>query len=453
MRRAATFMTALILICLLFAPALAQQDAQPYPTLGAGASGAQVRRLQSRLMELGFLTGKADGIFGQQTTAAVRSAQRYLRGQGHSLAADGVAGPVTLGLLYDDLVMREFLDLKAGSSGNKVAELQAQLYDLNFLKDRPDSAFGPRTEAALRQLQEILKQNGVPGVEVNGIADKATRDALDGDLNGLGIAAPAFFDDTDPLALTPDFLYARSAIVMDARTGQVLFEKDADAVHYPASTTKIMALLVALERGGLDREVTVPQAAGEVPKDSSLVPVYPGEKMALRDLLYGLMIRSGNDAANAVAALTLGSVPQFVEEMNNKARQLGLTNTFFTNPHGYHDPEHVSTARDLVNLARYALGNNAFLSISAAREYTLPATSRREPLVIRDNSELLDPGSPYYYPAAYGIKSGYTRAAGFCYVGAAGQGQKQLIAVVMDCRTRSMAWDDMKRLFNLGFAR
>ena len=453
MKRAAAWLSALVILSLLLAPALAQQDPVPYPTLGAGASGPQVRRLQARLADLGFLKGKVDGIYGQQTIGAVRSAQRYLISQGHSLLADGVAGPVTLGLLYDDLVMREFLDLKNGSSGNKVTALQTRLYDLNFLKDRPDAAFGPRTEAALMQLQEVLAANGVPGVAANGIADKATRDALEGDLSGLGIAAPAFFDDATPLALAPDFLYARSAILIDAQTGQVLFEKDADTSRYPASTTKIMTLLVALEQGGLDRVVTMPQAAGEVPKDSSLVPVYPGERMTLRDLLYGLMIRSGNDAANAVAVLTLGSVSRFVEEMNRKAWQLGLAGTHFENPHGYHSAQHVSTARDLATLARYGLHNNDFLSISASLEYTLPETSRREPLVIRDNSELLQPDSPHYYPAAYGIKSGYTRAAGFCYVGAAAQGQRQLIAVVMDCRTRSMAWDDMKRLFNLGFAR
>ncbi len=452
MKRALALLLSLLLT---IAPVMASARAEPtppYPTLSSGATGAQVEQLQTRLRELSFLTGKADGIYGQQTTTAVREAQRYLINQGHSLTADGVAGPLTLALLYDDLVMREFLDLKNGSSGSKVTALQTQLYDFNLLSDRPDGAFGPRTEAALRQLQELMAQNGLPGVEVNGIADKATRDALAGDLSGLGIKAPMFFEDDSPQSLTPDFLYARSAILMDAQTGQVLFEKNADDSRYPASTTKIMTLLLALEAGSLDRQITVPQAAEEVPKDSSLVPVTPGEKMTLRDLLYGLMIRSGNDAANAIATILSGSVARFVDAMNEKARQLGLSQTHFKNPHGYHDKEHVTSARDLAALARHALSNNAFLSISASLEYTLPETSRRGPLLIKNTNEILLPDSPYYYPGAYGIKSGYTRAAGFCYVGAAGQGQRQLIAVVLDCRTRNMAWDDMKRLFNLGFA-
>jgi D-alanyl-D-alanine carboxypeptidase len=214
-----------------------------------------------------------------------------------------------------------------------------------------------------------------------------------------------------------------------------------------------MTLLIALEKGDLDRSVTVPQAASEVPKDSSLVPVYPGEKMTLRDLLYGLMIRSGNDAANAIAVHVSGSVDKFVAEMNRKAQQLGLKDTHFTNPHGYHHKEHYTTARDLATLTRYAMANNAFMSIAASLTHTLPPTSKREALVINSNTELVQLGDPHYYPGAYGIKSGYHRAAGFCYVGAAQKEQKQLLAVVLDCRTRSMAWDDMKRLFNYGFAR
>lgn len=451
MKRIFALMIALVLLSLLPMGAFAREQ-QAYPTLGQGARGEAVLRLQERLRLLGFLKGKADGVYGQQTSAAVRAAQQYLKNQGQALAADGVAGPQTLALLYDDLAVRGLLDVKMGDSGGKVTALQTQLYDLNLLKDRPDGAFGPRTEEALKALQALMEKKGLPGVQATGIADKATRDALAGDLSGLGIAAPAFFDDQLPQSLEPDYLYARSAILLEPGTGRVLFEKDADARMYPASTTKIMTLLIALEKGELDRSVTLPQAAADVPKDSSLVPVYPGEKMSLRDLLYGLMIRSGNDAANAVAHIVSGSVPGFVEEMNRKAAQLGMKDTHFTNPHGYHSKEHYTTARDLAALARYAMGNNAFLSIAASLQHTLPPTARREALVITSSTELLQPGNPSYYSGAYGIKSGFTRAAGFCYVGAAGREQKQLLAVVLDCRTRNMAWDDMKRLFNYGFA-
>ncbi|MGI6695639.1 MAG: peptidoglycan-binding protein [Christensenellales bacterium] len=453
MKRILALITGVMILLSLLTPVLGAQSQPAYPTLGQGARGEEVIQLQERLALLGFLRGNTDGIYGQQTADAVQAAQQYLKKEGHSLAADGVAGPQTLALLYDDLAVGSLLDAKMGDSGSKVTVLQTRLYDLNLLSDRPDGAFGPRTEEALKKLQAILVAGGVSGVEINGVADKATRDALAGDMASLGIVAPAFFDDSNPQGLEPAYLYARSAILLDTHSGQTLFEKDADTRRYPASTTKIMTLLVALEKGDLDRAVTLPQATGDVPKDSSLVPVYPGEKMTLRDLLYGLMIRSGNDAANAIAVIVLGSVPRFVEEMNRKARQLGMKDTHFANPHGYHHKEHYTTARDLATLTRHAMSNNAFLPIAASLAYTLPPTSRREALEITTNTELLMPETPHYYPGAYGIKSGFTRAAGFCYVGAAGKEGRQLLAVVLDCRTRGMAWDDMKRLFNYGFTK
>ncbi len=131
-----------------------------------------------------------------------------------------------------------------------------------------------------------------------------------------------------------------------------------------------------------------------MPKDSSLVPIYPGEKMTLKDLLFGLMIKSGNDAANAIAVKVSGSVDKFVAEMNRKAQELGLQDTHFTNPHGYHHKEHYTTARDLATLTRHAMKNNAFLSIAASLEYELPPTSRREALILSSNTELLQKDSP-----------------------------------------------------------
>ena len=221
---------------------------------------------------------------------------------------------------------------------------------------------------------------------------------------------------------------------------------------YPASTTKIMTLLLAVERGGLDERVTVPASAAAVPKDSSLMPVYPGETMPMRDLLHGLMLRSGNDAANAVAEITAGSVEKFVLRMNLKARQMGLTDTQFANPHGYHDPEHYTTARDMATLTMYAMQNPMVAEIAGTLEYRLSPTVKRGELVLNSGSELLNPLATAYYPGAYGIKSGYTSAAGFCYVGAARRGSAVLYAVILNSRTRNRGWDDMARLFSYGFA-
>ncbi len=439
-----------LLLVLTLLPLYALAEAPLVLQIGSG--GAEVVTLQKRLIALGFLAGIADGKYGKGTATAVSKAQAALVERGHMLAVDGIAGPQTLKLLYDDSVMRDFLDLKIGSRGQRVSELQNRLYDLKFLSEPADGQFGEKTRIALENFQKALVAGGAP-VEVNGIADEATRNMLKQDLKDYHIQAPEFFDDSAPQSLTSDYLYAQTAILLDGYTGNVLFEKDADKRMYPASTTKIMTLVLAVEQGNLDRVVTIPKSAGEVPKDSSLVPVYPGEKMTLRDLLYGLMIRSGNDAAIAVAEAVSGSVDKFVEDMNRKAQALGMNNTHFTNPHGYHDLNHYTTARDLATLSRYAMTNNAIVRIVAATQYTLPATSKRQELLITSNTEMLNPLHPLFYPGAYGIKSGYTRAAGFCYCGAASREGHTLIAVVLFCRTRNQAWKDMARLFNYGFSK
>ncbi len=441
-----------VLILLLALCLTVTAAAESHPTLTVGSKGSQVKQLQQRLSDLGFLEGNADGAYGKQTAAAVRRAQQWLQGQGHSLTDDGVAGPATLALLYDDKAVSPRLDLATGARGARVTQLQNRLYDLNFLDEPGDGRFGPKTETALRALQKLMAQHRLPGVTETGIYDEPTREAVKGDLSPLGIQAPEFFDDTAPETLGPEYLSARSAIVLDAATGDTLFEKEADARMYPASTTKVMTLLVAVETGGdLNRLVTVPRAAGDVPNDSSLVPVVPGEEMPLRALLYGLMIRSGNDAANAVAHILAGSVDAFVDKMNEKARQLGMDGTRFVNAHGYHDEGHYTTARDMALLCRYALSNDTVREIATAVTYTMPATSVRQALVINATAELLLPATPFYYPGAWGIKSGFTNNAGFCYTGAAQKDGRTLIAVALKCRTRDQCWDDMKRMFNFGF--
>jgi D-alanyl-D-alanine carboxypeptidase len=427
--------------------------AQSAVMLRVGSTGADVVTLQKRLIELGFLAGMADGKYGNGTATAVSRAQSALRERGHTLSVDGVAGPQTLALLYDNTAMRDFLDLKMGSRGQRVTELQNRLYDLKFLNEPADGQFGGKTEEALKAFQRVLASGGAAEIQVNGIADEATRNMLKQNLAGFGIQAPEFFDEENPGSLQQQFLYARTAVLLSGNTGEVLFAKGAEERMYPASTTKIMTLLLAVEKGNLDRMVTVPASAAQVPKDSSLVPVYPGEQMTMRNLLYGLMIRSGNDAANAVAEIVSGSVQQFVEEMNRKAQALGMADTHFVNPHGYHDANHYTTARDLAILSRYAMANNAVVRIAAATHYTLPATKLRGELPLTSTTELLQPLSPQFYQGAYGIKSGFTRAAGFCYTGAAAKGDTTLIAVVLFCRTRGQAWADMKHLFNYGFSR
>ncbi len=424
-------------------------------SLAVGSKGQEVTALQHKLIEAGFLNGQADGKYGEATRQAVLALQRALKDKGHHLAVDGVAGPATLGLLADEEAMRPFVDFSLGASGPRVINLQNRLIDLKFLDGTADGVFGAQTLDALTAFQAHLSAHQAEGIQVNGTADAATRHYLGSgaDLSGFQISAPEFFDDNQPLALGDAFLNARGCILVHCGTGQILYAKEMDKRLYPASTTKMMTLLLAVERGRLDEQVTLPKETGEVPKDSSLVPVYPGEKMSMRELLYGLMIRSGNDAANAVAVLCAGSVDKFVAQMNERARQLGMDGTSFMNPHGYHQEGHYTTARDLAVLALHGMANPDFARISSALSHDMPATSKRGVLQIRNSNQLLMPASAFYYEGAVGIKSGYTSLSGFCYAGAAVRGEESLLAVILGSRTRNRGWDDMSRLFNYGFAK
>ena len=448
MRRLILWTMVVLLLCL---PALAQQPA--YAPLQEGDRGQAVKAMQQRLIVLKLLSGKADGIYGAQTAQAVRAVQEHLAANGHRVPVTGAADEQTQRLLFDDLAVSRLLDLKTGDRGSRVSELQAKLYDLRLLDTLPDGAFGQQTQRAVRAFQQVLVKAGVPGAMETGVADHVTRQALAGDMKGLPMRVPQTFDDARPDALTPDDLYAKAALVMDMQSGEIFLNKQADRRLYPASTTKIMTLLLALDQLKPEQMVTIPQAAGEVPKDSSLTPVTPGETMPARDLFYGLMLRSGNDAANALAVLCAGTVDGFVAQMNQKAAELGMTGTHFTNPHGYHNEQHYTTARDLARLTMAALQNAAFREVITQNVYTMQPTKLRQALMIEVNTDLFNPLSPHYYAGAFGVKSGYTRAAGFCYVGCAQREGKMLLAVVLGGRTRNQGWTDMARPFNLGFAR
>ena len=438
----------ILCLCLLLpAGALAAETCQP------GDSGAAVTQLQRRLIELGLLSGKADGIYGKQTSAAVTEAQRLLTELGgHSLTQDGVAGRKTVELLFDENNDALLSTLCTGSRGERVRALQNRLIDLRFLHEMADGAFGSSTKAAVTKFQAEAKGWGIFQREPDGLADPDTVRLLNVDLSSYGWQAPEYYDFTRPDTLNGNYLFSKSCILMDGPSGEVLFESASRERRYPASTTKILTLMVALESGGLEDIVTIPQEAADVPADSSLVPVTPGEQMRKLDLLYGLMIRSGNDAANAVAVLEAGSVEAFVERMNEKAAQIGMGDSHFANPHGYHDEEHYTTAYDLALLARAGMSDPDFCRIVTCLSYTLPPTSKRDALTLRNEYEIFDPASELYLPYAAGIKSGYTSRAGFCYVGAAQQDGRSLIAVVLGAPSRNRAWKDLQKLFEYGFS-
>ena len=269
-------------------------------------------------------------------------------------------------------------------------------------------------------------------------------------------ATPADWDKNNPQVLNGDYLYSESAVLIDADSMQVLFSKRATQRMYPASTTKMMTILLALESGiDLDTVITIPKAANDVPSDSSFVPVLPGEQMTFRDLLYGTMINSGNDGSNSIAVLVAGSVEGFVERMNTRAVELGCTRTHFVNPHGYHDEDHYTTALDLARIAAAAMKNETFREIVSATTYTMAPTSRRREKQLSTRNSLLRPESDFYYEDCIGIKTGYHSEAGQCYVSAAEHNGLMLIAVALksDASQPNYKWRDAIRLFEYGWTR
>ena len=430
---------ALLAVCLLWI------------SLPAGAEKTDLKTLQSRLLALGYEIGAADGILGEKTTAAIAMAQTILADHGFGVTPTGTPDAKTAELILQEDNSDILRTLQKGSWGSRVREAQQKLVQLNLLRDSVDGRYGADTEAAVTAFETQMSAL-LPDVIPDGKLSVEEYTLLMGDLSRYGYEAPIYFDDTDPGSLKGTYLYAENACLINAVTGEVLLEKAADEPAEPASTTKIMTLLTALSLCDPDASVVIPEEAKDVPADSTLVPVTPGETMTMRDLLYGMIIRSGNDAANAVAVLCSGSTEAFAEEMNKKAAELGMANSHFVNPHGYTAEGHCTTARDLVLAARAGLTLTPFREIVTCLKYTLPATEKRDALPIALKWEIFNPASEYYIPHAAGVKSGYTSSAGFCYVGAYQENGVTLIAAVMGGRGRNMAWTDLKRLFAYGMA-
>ena len=418
--------------------------------LPAKAEKTDIEKLQERLLSLGYEIGKADGISGEKTSSAILLAQTLLAEKGYDVLLTGSPDTKTVDLIMQEENSRLLQTLLRGSWGSRVKKAQQKLIELNLLQDSADGKYGVNTETAVVAFEEWLAGQVPDQVNVDGRLSVTEYSLLMSDLDIYGFEAPVYFDDAHPEGLKESYLYAGNACLINAVTGEVLLEKAADEQAEPASTTKIITLLTALSLCDPDETIVIPDAAADVPKDSTLVPVVPGETMTMRDLLYAMMIRSGNDAANAVAVLCSGGTEAFAEKMNRTAAKLGMENSHFINAHGYTAEGQYTTARDLVTAARYGLTLAPFREIVTCLKYTLPATEKRDALVLNLKWEIFDPESEYYIPHAAGVKSGYTSSAGFCYVGAYQENGITLIAAVMGCRRRNMAWKDLKRLFAYG---
>ena len=265
------------------------------------------------------------------------------------------------------------------------------------------------------------------------------------------------YDTEHPENLSADQLYAASAILISADTGEVIFEKDPDEIRYPASTTKILTVLLGIIMvDDLYQTVTVSESAVAVPEDSSTMHLHAGEEIRFIDVLYGTMLVSGNDGANVIAETVSGSIPAFVDLMNSTAQMYGCTNTHFMNPHGYHDDNHYSTARDLARIAREAIQNDQFREIASAVSWDIQKTNMQRARTVTTKSKYMIPAteeSPnkYYYPYAIGIKTGSHSKSGYCFAGAAEKEGVRLVSVVMFTGDRAR-WADTIKLMNYGFS-
>lgn len=252
----------------------------------------------------------------------------------------------------------------------------------------------------------------------------------------LCLLAPAASATTEAVE---DFsIDASAAILVELNTDSVLYEQDADAKIYPASLTKIMTCLLALENGDLEDTVTVSAAALEdLHPDGSSADLKAGEQMKLRDLLYCVMLASANDGCNVVAEYVSGSIDAFVERMNARAAEIGCTATHFSNTHGLHDDDHYTTARDLARITMVALKNDDFYTICTTTSYTVPATNLSESRTLYTTNYLTsDAMTPaYYWSAARGVKTGYTSQAGRCLITTASGNGLHLMSVVCGAKT------------------
>lgn len=253
-------------------------------------------------------------------------------------------------------------------------------------------------------------------------------------------------------------VYCDSAILIDAKTGNVLYEKNSNQKAYPASTTKILTAYIALSQGySMDEEIIPSKySVMSVPKGSSIAYFSEGEKLTLEQVLYGLMLPSGNDAANILAEHISGSVSNFADLMNTTASNLGAVDSNFVNANGLHDANHYTTAADLAKIAYNAMKNDKFREIVSQSKYEMPATnvSKTKRNFINTN-KLLTSGGEYFFPYATGIKTGYTTQAGNCLVASASKDGLDLITVVLGGRiipvNKSTVYLDTLTLFNYGF--
>ena len=253
---------------------------------------------------------------------------------------------------------------------------------------------------------------------------------------GLALAAPV------PGRAAGPYITARAAVIMDAGTGEVVWERNSTDPLPPASTTKVMTAILALESGRLDESFRVSEYAAETPPSG--IHLRAGQRMRLKNLLYAVLLNSANDAAEVVAEGLAGSEEVFAARMTARARELGASTAHFANPHGLTAPGHELSARDLATIFRHGLDLPLFREILETRSVQVPLEANHLQWVALHSHNRLLTGYAYQVIG----KTGYTRPARRCFVGAASHGDRELVIALLGARDM---WSDARRLFAYGF--
>lgn len=246
-------------------------------------------------------------------------------------------------------------------------------------------------------------------------------------------------------------VYSEAAIVMEASTGAILYSKNIHQTYYPASITKILTALIAIENSSLGETVSFSkEAIFDVDLDSSRIGIDVGEELTMEQSLYGILLESANEVSYAIAEHIAGNVESFAKIMNEKAKELGATDSNFVNPHGLPDPDHYTSAYDMALIAKEAINNDVFREISSSRTYIIPPTNIQEETRYLNNHHKFVKGD-IHFDGAIGGKTGYTSKAKYTLVTYAERNGMTLISVIMSCDTITHEYEDTAKILNYGF--
>lgn len=252
---------------------------------------------------------------------------------------------------------------------------------------------------------------------------------------------------------SPD-ISAEAGILMDAKTGQILYEKNMDEPLFPASITKILTILVALENGNTEDVITMSNnAVFSIPRDSAHIALDEGEEINFKDALYGAMLSSANEACNGIAEHVSGSTQEFASLMNKRAQEAGAKNSNFVNPNGLHNQNHVTTAYDMAIITKAALNNSEFREIFGSSKHEIPPTNKQSESRYLWCTHKMLKETNLFYEKATGGKTGYTEEALNTLVTVAESNGRELIVVMLKNKSGNSNYKDTWNLFEYGFTR